>query len=88
VITGVIGSLQTFVQPMLLSEANGVTGVGSVPRSNFFYLVNVFQQFLSFNRFGYGSAMLWVFFVIILAITLLVFRSSSFWVYYEVDRDE
>jgi multiple sugar transport system permease protein len=88
VITGVIGALQTFVQPMLLSESNGVTGVGNVPRSNYFYLVNVFQQFLNFSRFGYGSAMLWVFFVIILAITLLVFRSSSFWVYYEVDRDE
>jgi multiple sugar transport system permease protein len=88
IITGVIGSLQTFVQPMLLSEANGVTGVGNVQRSNFFYLVNVFQQFLNFSRFGYGSAMLWVFFVIILAITLLVFRSSSFWVYYEVDRDK
>lgn len=88
VITGVIGALQTFVQPMLLSESNGVTGVGNVPRGNYFYLVDVFQQFLSFNRFGYGSAMLWVFFVIIMAITLLVFRSSSFWVYYEVNRDE
>jgi multiple sugar transport system permease protein len=88
VITGVIGALQTFVQPMLLSESNGVIGVGNVPRGNFFYLVNVFQQFLSFNRFGYGSAMLWVFFVIIMAITLLVFRSGSFWVYYEVNRDE
>ncbi len=86
VITGVIGSLQTLVQPMLLSESNGVTGIGNVPRSNYLYMVNVFQQFLNNQRFGYGSAMLWVFFVIILAITLLVFRSSSFWVYYEVDR--
>ena len=32
-------------------------------------------------------AMLWVLFLIILGITLLVFRSSSFWVYYEVERD-
>lgn len=87
VITGIIASLQVFVQPMLLSE-NGVVGVTSVPRSNFLYLVNVYQQFLVFDRFGYGSAMLWVFFVLILAITLLIFRSSTFWVYYEVDRDK
>jgi multiple sugar transport system permease protein len=87
VITGVIGSLQTLVQPMVLSEASQVTGVGSVPRSNFLYMVNVYQQFFINRQFGYGSAMLWIFFVVILIITLLVFRSSSFWVYYEVDRD-
>lgn len=89
VITGIIGSLQVFVQPLLLSETNSVTGLGSttVPRGNFLYLVNVLQQFLTFGRFGYGSAMLLVFFLVILAITLLVFRSSGFWVYYEVERD-
>jgi multiple sugar transport system permease protein len=89
VITGIIGALQVFIQPMLLSETNSVTGFSSttVPHSNFLYLVNVLQQFLTFGRFGYGSAMLWIFFVVIMAITLLVFRSSGFWVYYEVDRD-
>jgi multiple sugar transport system permease protein len=89
VITGIIGSLQILVQPMLLSESIGVAGIGTnVARSNFFYLVNVFQQFLVFDRFGYGSAMLWVFFLVIMVITLLVFRSSGFWVYYEVDRNQ
>lgn len=89
VITGIIGTLQVFVQPLLLSETNSVTGLGSttVPRGNFLYLVNVLQQFLTFGRFGYGSAMLVVFFLVILVITLLVFRTSGFWVYYEVDRD-
>jgi multiple sugar transport system permease protein len=38
-----------------------------------------FQQF----RFGYASALAWVFFVIIMAFTVLLFRSSSVWVYYE-----
>lgn len=90
VITGIIGTLQVFVQPLLLSETNSITGLGSssVPRSNFLYLVNVLQQFLTFGRFGYGSAMLMIFFLVILAITLLVFRSGNFWVYYEVDRDQ
>jgi multiple sugar transport system permease protein len=87
VVTSAIASFQIFVQPMLLSESNGVTGVGNVPRANLLYMVNVFQQFFTFQRFGYGSAMLWVFFLIMLVITLLVFRSSQFWVYYEVDRD-
>jgi multiple sugar transport system permease protein len=86
VITGVIAALQTLIQPMLLAEVNSVNGVPNVPRANFLYMVNVYQQFFNNQRFGFGSAMLWVFFVIILIITLLVFRSSTFWVYYEVDR--
>ena len=32
---------------------------------------------------GYASAMAWVLFVIILVLTLLVFRSSEYWVHYE-----
>lgn len=87
VITGIITALQVFVQPMLLSESGGIIGISNVPRSNLLYVVNVYQQFLTFGRFGYGSALLWVLFLVILVITLLVFRTGSFWVYYEVDRD-
>lgn len=88
VVTGMIASLQTFVQPLLLSQNNGAASANAVPRSNYLYMVNVYEQFFYNNRFGFGSAMLWVLFLIVLVITLLVFRTSSFWVYYEVDRDE
>ncbi len=90
VITGTIAAFQTLIQPLLLAEVNqsmansGVT----VPTSTYLYMVDVYQQFFSLQRFGYGSAMLWVLFLIILGVTLLIFRSSSFWVYYEVDRDK
>jgi multiple sugar transport system permease protein len=89
VITGVIYALQTLIQPLLLAQSSqsASSTIAAIPRSNYLYMVNVFQQFFYNQRFGYGSAMLWVLFVIILAITLLVFRSSTFWVYYEVDRD-
>ena len=36
-----------------------------------------------YSEMGYGSAMAWVLFLIVLARTLLVFRSSGRWVYYE-----
>jgi multiple sugar transport system permease protein len=32
---------------------------------------------------GYASALAWILFVIILGFTLLIFRSSPYWVYYE-----
>ena len=40
------------------------------------------KGFLQF-RFGYAAALPWMSFVIIMALTLLIFRSSSAWVYYE-----
>ena len=87
VITGVIVALQIFVQPLLLTNAAGIAAVGNVPDSNTLYMVQVYQEFFLGNRFGYGSAMLWVFFVIILGLTLILLRSSRSWVYYEVDSD-
>lgn len=87
VITGVIGTLQVLVQPLLLTNASGLQGVGQVPDSNRLYMVEVYQEFFLNNRFGYGSAMLWVYFVIILALTLVLLRSSRSLVYSEIDTD-
>lgn len=87
VITGVIGSLQILVQPLLLTSASGIAAAGTVPDSNRFYMVQVYQEFFVNNRFGYGSAMLWVFFIVILALTVVLMRASRSWVYYEVDAD-
>jgi len=87
VITGVIAALQVFVQPLLLTNSAGIAQIQNVPESNTLYMVKVYQEFFLSNRFGYGSAMLWVFFVIILGLTLILLRSSKSWVYYEVDTD-
>jgi len=47
-------------------------------------MVNVYQQIFNNQRFGYGAALLWVLFVVLLVFTLLVIRSSTLWVFYEV----
>lgn len=85
VVTGFIGSIQVLMQPLLLASTN-LNQVGYIPRGNYFYMVHVYAQFFYFQRFGYGAALLWVLFLIILLITLLVFRSGAAWVYYEVER--
>jgi multiple sugar transport system permease protein len=87
VVTGIIASFQIIIQPLLLAETNQVGAVAQVPQSTHLYMVQVYQEFFANNRYGYGSAMLWVFFVIILAITLLVQRSSRLWVHYQVDSE-
>ena len=60
-------------------------GQGDPLRSTLTYLIYFYQN--AFNRFdlGYASALVWVLFLIIMAFTLLVFKSSSLWVYYETE---
>lgn len=90
VITGVIYSVQRQIEPLLLTVGvsfGGAAGqIANVPRSNYLYMVNVYAQFFANQRYGYGSALLWLLFAIILAVTLVVFRSGSLWVYYEVEQ--
>ena len=86
-VTGVITALQVFVQPLLLTNSSGISAAGGVPDSTTLYMVQVYQEFFLSNRFGYGSAMLWIFFIIILGLTLVLLRSSRSWVYYEVDTE-
>ncbi len=88
VITGVIGALQVFIQPMLLTNSSTVAKASAVPESNTLYMVQVYQEFFTDNRFGYGSAMLWVYFLVILGITLVLMRSSRLWVFSEVDVEQ
>lgn len=93
VVTGVIAALQTLVQPMLLTPGYLGGGVGNsttgimVPQDNQLYMYHVYQIVFTEGRFGYGSALLWILFVAIMIFTLLILRSSSFWVYYEFAKE-
>ena len=85
VLTTIIGTLQLFAQPVLLAGASG-EGLTSVPiRPVYTYLVHVYQQIFVNMRFGYGMAMVWVIFVIIMAVTLLLEKTKKFWVYTAAD---
>jgi multiple sugar transport system permease protein len=78
-ILGIIGTFQYFTQAFLM------TGVppGGPANSTLFYALYLFQNAFTYFRMGYASAMAWVLFVLTLGATLLVFRSSARWVYYE-----
>ncbi|MCH5676615.1 carbohydrate ABC transporter permease [Streptomyces gilvus] len=88
-----ITTLQALSQPLLLAPSSnggaggGVTDATHVQQGDYLYMVNVYAQFFNYQKYGYGAALLWILFVVILAITVLVLRSGSFWVYYEVDQD-
>ena len=81
-------AFQTFAEPLLLTPIpNGGTFTGAMPPLNNRLFVNhAFNQIFAYQRFGYGTAMMWVLYLVILIFTLLVFKSGSYWVYYEVDQ--
>ncbi|WP_199791075.1 MULTISPECIES: sugar ABC transporter permease [unclassified Streptomyces] len=88
VVTGVIASLQVLVEPMLLAQTSTIATASNVPPSTHVYMVQVYQEYFTNGRFGFGSAMLWVFFVVILLFTLVLQRSSRRWVHYQVSTDQ
>ncbi len=73
-----------YIQPILLT---GKTLLDPPIKPNYLYLVHAFQQIFAFQRFGYGLALMWVLFIAILLLTVLVFYSSRYWVYYETDQE-
>ncbi|MDB4867822.1 MAG: transporter permease [Cohnella sp.] len=84
VLMGIIGSLQVYLQPILL---NGSELLARPIQPNYLYVVHAFQQIFASQRFAYGMALLWVLFVVILALSIVVFLTSKYWVYYETDRE-
>ena len=47
------------------------------------------RQMFNFSRLGYASALSWVMFIVVMAFTLILFRSTRSWVYFpEESSDE
>ncbi|CAN5363092.1 hypothetical protein BH11ARM1_BH11ARM1_01340 [soil metagenome] len=76
-ITGFIGSFQVFTQAYIITA-------GGPNDSTRFYVFSLFSAVFQQLRMGYGSALAWILFAIILVITLIQLKGSK-WVYYEAD---
>ncbi len=81
-IMGLIATFQYFTQAYIASASVG-DEVGGPVRSTLFYNIYLYQSGFKFFEMGYASALAWVLFVIILALTILIFKSSPMWVHYE-----
>lgn len=76
-VMGIIGTFQYFTQAFMISK-----GQGGPEDSTMFYALYMFQRSWKYMDMGYGSAMAWVLFVIIILITSVIFRSHTRWVHY------
>ncbi len=78
VVMGIIGSFQVFTQAYVIRG-----GSGGQNEDLLFYVLNLYDHAFRFHNMGYASAMAWVLFVILLGLTLIVFRGSRNMVHYE-----
>ena len=77
-VTGFIAALQVFTQAFIMTS-------GGPNNATLFYLLYLYRNAFEYFRMGYASALAWVLFVYILVLTLVLQRSSRYWVYYEGD---
>ena len=83
-VLGMIATFQYFTEVYVISSANSAGGgLGGPARSTLFYNIYLYQNAFKYFHMGYASTMAWVLFIIVLGFTLLIFRSSTVWVYYE-----
>jgi multiple sugar transport system permease protein len=75
-VMAVIGSFQTFTNALVMTS-------GGPNNASLFYMLHLYRNAFSYFKMGYGCALAWVLAVIILALTMLVIKSSPAWVYYE-----
>jgi len=78
VIHGLIMSFQYFTQAYILTN-------GGPMKATYFYSLMIYNEAFSNMKMGYAAALAWFLLVMILIMTLTVFRSSSAWVYYETE---
>ena len=86
IVTGIIGAFQIFTTALILSGSN--SALGGPGQSMLFYVLYLYNR--AFGRvgpkglqMGYASAMAWILFIIILAITLIQLGLAKRWVHYE-----
>lgn len=76
VVVGVINAFQVFTQAYVATQ-------GGPLNSTLFYVYDLFNNAFGYFKMGYASAMAWLLFLVILAITLIQFRLARYWVFYE-----
>ncbi|MEZ4866347.1 MAG: sugar ABC transporter permease [Caldilineaceae bacterium] len=76
-VTSVIGALQFFAIPFIMTGGNGFPA-----NTTLFYSIYMYKQGFQYFNMGSASAMAWLLFLVTLVITLVIFRSARLWVFY------
>ncbi len=73
----IVGLFQYFLVPLVINQGTGRPGGATM-----FYNLYLYKNFFVNMDMSYGSTLAWVLFAIILLVTILLFWSARYWVYY------
>ncbi len=80
-VLGIVALLQYFLPPFVLNPGN----LGYPEGATNFFMIYFYQQAFDFSQMGYGAALAWFLFFFGLAITIILFGTQKYWVYYAGD---
>lgn len=83
VLLAVIAAFQNFISIFYLTASAGAASIGGPANSTLTWGLQIYVSAFINSQLGYAAAMSWIMFVIVLLITIAMFKLSRRWVYYE-----
>jgi multiple sugar transport system permease protein len=79
-VLGIISTFQTFTNAFIATN-------GGPLDSTLFFVLYLYRKAFQGFEMGYASALAWVLFAIVLVCTLIVFKTSGRWVFYQAEAE-
>lgn len=79
-VISVVGLMQYFIVPWVLNRGDGYP-----EGTTRFMMIQFYQQAFAFQNMGYGATIAWFIFIVGLLITIFLFATGRYWIYYAGD---
>jgi multiple sugar transport system permease protein len=76
-VLSIVGLFQYFLVPLVVNNGTGRPGGATM-----FYNLYLYKTFFTFQNMSYGSTLAWGLFIVILVVTITLFATAKYWVYY------
>jgi multiple sugar transport system permease protein len=76
-VLSIVGLFQYFLVPLVVNQGTGRPGGASL-----FYNVILYKTFFTYQNMSYGATLAWLLFAVILVVTVGLFATAKYWVYY------
>ena len=79
-VLSIVGLFQYFLVPLVVNQGTGRPG-----GSTLFYNLVLYKTFFTYQNMSLGATLAWILFMIILVVTVALFATAKYWVYYASD---
>jgi multiple sugar transport system permease protein len=80
-VLSIVGLFQYFIVPLVVNQGTGIPGGATM-----FYNLYLYKTFFTYQDMSYGSTLAWFLFIVILIVTMVLFGTAKYWVYYASEK--